>query len=267
MKKQVGLFTLLLGMTLIGSMTLISSRSLAAYEHLTTGRMIPSPFSGRVDQNQTGTSDVRASGDRWLELNQMVQLYNERFKVDEESRAPLRVKYDKYQTGVIEKWKKEGALLSVMKISNDMTSLVVEVFALEDESRRFMGFVYEKSKYIDFEDRALFRVLHSQMLLNPVSFMSVNKQVATTLQILPETADRSKMILQYPLDIKKQIFDKLELELVHGARGWAVYDSLVSKFLQKVHIVTWMSLLPLNGGVKRVLLDSRDACVLSESCP
>lgn len=260
MKKYASLLTLL-------CMTLISQRSLGGYEHLTTGRIIPSPFSGQADLAESmGIADVQATGSRWLELNQMVQLYNERFKVDEEARGPLREKYDKYQTQVIERWKKEGAMVSAMKISNDMTSLVVEVFALEDESRRFMGFVYEKSKYIDFEDRALFRVLHSQMLLKPVSFMSVNSQVATTLQVLPESADRSKMNLQYPLDIKKQIFDKLELELVHGSKGWAVYDSLVSKFLEKVHIVTWMSLLPLNGGVKKVLLDSRDACVLSESC-
>jgi hypothetical protein len=223
-----------------------------------TAMALAAPASTSIRTPATGPT-------RAHELDLLVNTYNARFNVPTPRRDSLRRQFMLLQEATFARWNAQGALHPILEVRNDIKpSLVYTISALEDESARFMGLVYEQSEYEDILDESSLRLFHRAHLESGVSIAGLRDLDAIRFQIPNSTPFEIRVLplrLAYALDLKKQNFGAVDLSLeatgLPAPHAWRLRDPSTQRPLTQVHIEFWYSILSLNGGVKRLTLNSR----------
>jgi hypothetical protein len=227
---------------------------------------VPSPVGPSVDRREWAGALPPASSlaapvapaTRAQEMSDLVALYNSRFQLPENQRGAVRAQFIQAQDALLKKWLASGALLKVLEVHNDYkASLVYTCYTLRDEAGRFIALAYDKSQYDDEMDRSLLRLMHTNMLKTGVSFIGIGDLAAVRFQLSSLDATSGRLSMDYAVNIKKQQFERIDLELRQASAGWTLIDLGAQRAVHQMMIEFWFNIFTRNGGVKTLTLDSR----------
>lgn len=188
------------------------------------------------------------------QIGQLFSTYNQRFENGKYKSNSKQIKqFNLLQDNLAAQFKQNSALKKILYITNSyQQDLTVTLYALTNETNSLLGFYYEKSSYVDEEERSYLRFSTLKMAETGLNFVPVNGTHALIVKgfyITPE----SSMTLQfnYLENLKKNQWGTQNIFLLKKNNDWLLFTT-EGKATTQAHIEVWTSIFPLNGGVKSV---------------
>jgi hypothetical protein len=200
-------------------------------------------------------SATASAATRLDEISQLFTDYNQRFLNGKYVSDQHQIQsFNAEQDNLVAAFKSLGALRQILFIKNSYDpSLTVSLFSLTDENNNLLGFYYEKSTYVDEEERSYLRFSTIKMIETGIGFVPVNGSHALIVKgFYFKPSESATLQFNFMQNLKKNSWGHKNIFLLKKNNTWSLFSEQMSA-ISEAYVDVWTSLLPPNGGVKDIL--------------
>lgn len=192
---------------------------------------------------------------RLSEISKLFADYNQRFSNGKYVSDKKQIQsFTVQQDSLVESFKSSGALTQLLFIRNSYdASLTVALYALTDENNNLLGFYYEKSTYVDEEEKSYLRFSTIKMIEAGIGFVPINGSHALIVKgFYVKPSESATLQFNFLQNLKQNSWGHKNLFLLKKNNIWSLFSEQLTP-VSKAQVDVWTSLFPPNGGVKDII--------------